>query len=90
MGRTQTEQEFAHESVQDTDSVIAYLEAVIAGLRDRKLVLRSEDRILQLVPHGLMNLEVKAKRSGIRNKIALKMTWKDGPFVPEKHLEIGQ
>jgi len=90
MGRSQTQQDFQHESVQDTESVVTYLEAVIGGLRDGKLVLRSDERLLYMFPHGLMTLEVKAKRSGPRNKIALKMTWKDSKPAPDAPLEIGK
>jgi amphi-Trp domain-containing protein len=90
MGRSQTQQDFEHESVQDTVSVVAYLEAIIGGLREGKLVLRSDERLLYMFPHGLMNLEVKAKRSGPRNKISLKMTWKDTRPTPDAPLEIGK
>ncbi len=90
MGRLSNPQEFEHESIQDTRSIVEYLEALVEGFRQGRLLLRTDERALSFSPQGLLHLEIKAKRGGSRNKIAFKISWKDGAELRDGTLEIGK
>ena len=69
--------EFKHESLQDTSSIVSYLEAVIEGLRSGSLELSDDEAKVVLEPRGLLALELRAKRKGRRNKFQMKLTWNE-------------
>jgi len=73
-----SDDEFKHESLQDTNSIIKYLEALSAGFEGGKIILGSKDKTLMLHPHGLLKMVVKAKKKSDRVRLILKFTWKDG------------
>lgn len=68
-------QRFKHESLQDTKSVVQYLEALGQGFEAGKLALISEDRSMELHPRGLVRLEVEAKRKDEEIKLSIKLRW---------------
>jgi amphi-Trp domain-containing protein len=69
--------EFKHESVQDRISIVKYLAAVCEGIQQGRLTFNDDDREIVLEPIGLLNLELKAKRSDNKTKLALKLSWQD-------------
>ena len=69
--------DFKHESLQDTESVVRYLSALIEGFEKGRLEFTSDDQTLALEPRGLLELEVRAKRRGGRVKVALKFAWRE-------------
>ncbi len=71
--------EFRHESVQDQQSIAKYLDAISEGLRSGRLSFRTNGEELLLGPTGLMDLEVKAKRTDDRSRITLRMSWSNQP-----------
>jgi len=82
--------EFKHESVQDKTSIVKYLNALSEGLQKGSLTFNNKDKDITLEPVGLIQLEVKVKRSESKTKINLKMGWKEnhaqednGPFSIE-------
>ena len=81
---------FKHESMQDAESILAYIDALRDGLATGKLRLAAKDRELILEPKGLMRLVVEAKRKDNRLKLELKLTWKDqdDPDLSDENLEI--
>ena len=66
---------FIHESLQDTQSVVKYLEALAEGFRNGSLVLASDEAELTLIPRGLLRLEVDAKRKASEVKLAIRLRW---------------
>jgi len=70
---------FKHESLQDLDSVIAYLEAVRDGFAQRRLTLADQERQIILEPMGLVRFNLEAKCKGQGCKLTLKFAWKDQP-----------
>jgi amphi-Trp domain-containing protein len=74
---------FKHESVQDLDSLIAYLEAVSEGFRRRRLAMSDKDGELVLEPHGLIKFDIEAKCKGQSCKLVLKFSWKERQGEPE-------
>ena len=49
--------DFKHESLQDTESVARYLQALIEGFEKGRLEFTSDDQTLALEPQGLLDLE---------------------------------
>ena len=68
---------FMHESLEDTESVVRYLEALLEGLKRGRVELEQDDESFELHPQGLVNFQVKAKRKGERSKLRLKLQWKE-------------
>ena len=68
---------FRHESLQDRESLVAYLEALTNGFRDGTLTFCADDESITLNPEGLIQFDVSASRKRDRLRLALKFTWKD-------------
>lgn len=68
---------FKHESLQDLDSIIAYLEAVRDGFAKKRLTLTDEEHEMILEPKGLIRFDLEAKCKGQGCKLTLKFSWKD-------------
>ena len=71
--------DFKHDSLQDTESVVRYLKAMIDGFEKGHLEFTTDDQSLELEPQGLLELEVRAKRRGGRVKVSLKFSWREEP-----------
>lgn len=76
------QQEFEHESIQDSRTISAYLQALMDGFEGGKIVFKSEDQEIVLFPNDLLELTIKAKRKGEKNKLSLKIAWKDAGDDP--------
>ena len=70
--------EFEHESYQDVESVTAYLETIIAGLRGGQLQVADGSEEIVLQPTGLMRFEVRVTEKSDRSRMTLRLTWKPG------------
>jgi amphi-Trp domain-containing protein len=68
---------FKHESLQDTETIVQYLNALKEGLQGGTLALTSDDHRLLLKPQGLINLDVEAKRKGDEVKLVIKLRWNE-------------
>lgn len=69
--------EFKHESLQDSQTIAKYLEALKAAF-DAGVLEFSDDRgKLLLQPTGLLGFEVDAKKKGDQVKVKLKFTWRE-------------
>jgi len=72
-----TSDEFKHESLQDRQSIVQYLDAISKGFSNGKLVFANRDKQIIFEPKGLLKLDVKAKRKSDKIKLSLKVTWKE-------------
>lgn len=68
---------FEHESIQDSQTIKKYFQALIDGFENKRIVFTSSARQIVLNPGELIELEIKAKKKGDKNKVSLKMSWKD-------------
>ncbi|ADK83759.1 hypothetical protein Deba_0384 [Desulfarculus baarsii DSM 2075] len=68
---------FKHVSLQDSQSIVGYLEALSAGLKQGALLFCTENKRLVLKPQGLIKLEVEAKRKDEQMKLTLKFRWNE-------------
>lgn len=73
----QEDDEFRFESMQDRRSIEKYLNALMAGFLNGKIILGNQDQRMVLHPDGLIKLEVKAKKKGDRVKLTLISSWKE-------------
>jgi amphi-Trp domain-containing protein len=69
--------EFDHESLQDTESIGKYLEALAAGFRTGALQFSSGKKAIRLRPTGLLELSLKAKRKSGHSRLQLGVAWKE-------------
>lgn len=68
---------FKHESLQDAESIIKYLEALILGFSNGAIRFSYDDNEFLINPQGLVNLEVEAKRKSEDVKLSLKFKWSE-------------
>lgn len=74
--------DFRHESVQDRQSIVKYLEAITAGIEQGRLDLGTVEHNLTLEPGGVLELQVRAKRKGGRVKLGIKLYWREDDDEP--------
>ncbi len=74
---------FSHESLQDKETIKQYLEAVLDGLDQGRIVLSSREDEIELQPEGLLKLTLKARRKGESSKLQIKIQWEDKPSREE-------
>lgn len=75
--------EFKHESLQDSQSIVRYLRAICDGFEKGQLNLANGGDGMSLEPSGLLKLDLKAKRKDGRIKLSLKISWKEAEELPE-------
>ncbi|GAB6113634.1 amphi-Trp domain-containing protein [Desulfomicrobium salsuginis] len=71
------DEKFEFESVQDCRTIQKYLQALLEGFDQGRLVLSAEGSEIVLHPTGYMKFEVTVKKKGQENKLAIKVGWKD-------------
>ncbi len=71
--------EFKHESIQDTESIVSYLQALCEGFQNKRLVLSSDEEQIVLEPQGLLKLAVRVKRKSGQNKFSFSLDWTESP-----------
>jgi len=76
---------FEHESLQDPESIVEYLEALGLGFRAGRLLFAAGKQELVLKPPRLVNFAVKAKQKDDGVKLTLKITWKDKDSKDKGH-----
>jgi amphi-Trp domain-containing protein len=69
--------EFDHESLQDTESIGKYLEALAAGFRTGALQFSSGKKAIRLRPSGLLELSLKVKRKSGHARLHLNVAWRE-------------
>lgn len=78
---------FKHESLEDSESIVKYLEALEEGFQKGALQFSSDGQQLILKPHGLINMEVDARRKGDDIRLSIKLRWSEStaPKKPRSH-----
>ncbi|GFM37844.1 amphi-Trp domain-containing protein [Desulfovibrio psychrotolerans] len=71
------EEKFVFESMQDAQSIKVFLESLMQGFENEKVVLASNGDRIELTPSGLLDFSVKARRKGDSSKLSIKIEWKD-------------
>jgi amphi-Trp domain-containing protein len=68
---------FKHESLQDCDSIVKYFNALGEGFCNGTLTFSTDSKRLLLKPHGLIRLEVEARRRDGQVKVNLQFRWSE-------------
>ncbi|MBD3335946.1 MAG: amphi-Trp domain-containing protein [Candidatus Eisenbacteria bacterium] len=71
------EREFTHESLQDRESIMAYLQAIQDGLARGTLTFSDEEGEITLEPSPLLNFQLQASRKRDRVRLTLGFSWKE-------------
>ncbi|CCO23806.1 amphi-Trp domain-containing protein [Maridesulfovibrio hydrothermalis] len=71
------EKKFVFESLQDSETIRRFLNSLVDGFDSGKISLSTNGDEIELIPKGLLNFSVKAKRKDKNNKIAIKISWKE-------------
>ena len=69
------EREFEHESLQDRESILAYLKALTEGFESGVLTFSDRNGEISLEPRGLVNFTVRANKKRNRVNLNLKISW---------------
>ncbi|WP_051328354.1 amphi-Trp domain-containing protein [Desulfatirhabdium butyrativorans] len=72
-------EKFDYEAVQDRETMRQYLNTLIEGIENGKILLRSEKESVLLAPTELIRFSLKAKRKPGKSKITIKLSWNDFP-----------
>lgn len=64
------------------DDLAAYLETILAGLRQGSLILDNEERPLILRPSDSIEAELEIKQKTDKEKLELKLTWAPNRLQP--------
>lgn len=70
------DQKFVFESMQDAESIRAYLEAVMDGLRKGRLLVSAGQEEFVLQPAELLTFAVKARKRGGSGRLSLTISWR--------------
>jgi len=70
-----------------TDAV-AYLEALLKGFKEGRIVVERGGESVVLTPPQHVNVEIEARRKGDKQKFSLELEWSAAPAVVEDPLTI--
>ncbi|MBS3780525.1 MAG: amphi-Trp domain-containing protein [Desulfovermiculus sp.] len=70
-------QDFFHESVQDTSTIRDVLQALQEAMEQRRIVLSADGQEIVLTPESLLHVSIKARKKGSSNKLQIKIVWED-------------
>ena len=62
------DEHFKHESLQDTETILEYLDALRSGFASGQIVFSTKTNEVTLEPTGLIQFDLQAKKKGDRRK----------------------
>lgn len=68
--------QFRHESLQDTRAIVRYLNALAEGVDKGTLKFSDEQGEIVLEPSGMIRFGVSAERKSERYGLTIKLSWK--------------
>jgi amphi-Trp domain-containing protein len=71
--------EFEHDSLQDTETLVAYLKEVTRGFEEGKLSVSGRDGEINLEPRGMIRFELRVSERADRCRLNMRFTWKPEP-----------
>lgn len=66
---------FNYESLQDTETIKAYLESLIDSIQKGTITLKSNGEEISMQLDNLMKFTVRAKKKDGLNKLNIKLSW---------------
>lgn len=77
MPKTRKNQKFTYESLQDSNSIVTYLNSLAEGIGTGRLRLSTNGDDVVLEPQGLLKFSIKGKRESGRCELSIKVQWRD-------------
>lgn len=68
---------FEHESIEDVDSVIKYLETIVSGLKKGHITFGNNKKTVNLTPTGLLKLKINVGNTDKKAKVGINIEWKE-------------
>jgi amphi-Trp domain-containing protein len=81
-------EEFEHESIQDNQTIGAYLESLVEGFQKGKIVLKAEKQEIELHPNNILHLDLSAKKKGNKSKMTIRLSWRKSDLDEKAKSEI--
>ncbi|MBU2512775.1 amphi-Trp domain-containing protein [bacterium] len=69
--------EFKHESYQDSSTIVDYLKSIIEGIEKGIISMGNDKAKIDLEPQGLLKMKIEAKRKSSGSKLSLQVSWKE-------------
>lgn len=66
---------FEHESLQDQDAIINYLEALTDGIKKGEILFSDEDETMLLHPQAFGRLRIRASQTKKVQELRLRISW---------------
>lgn len=66
---------FEHESLQDKESIINYLNALADGIKKGEVIFSDEEERLEIQPEKIGQFRVRASQTKKTQEIRLKLSW---------------
>ncbi|GFK95721.1 hypothetical protein NNJEOMEG_03589 [Fundidesulfovibrio magnetotacticus] len=82
------EGKFSYQSVQDAESLAAYLRALADGIERGSILFERKDARFVMSPSGLLGFAVEAKAKEGRMKLALKLAWREKTAEKEREEDL--
>lgn len=76
------------EEMMETSNVVAFLEGLVKGFKEGKIVVEKGVESLTLVPPAWVDVEVEAKQKKGKAKFSLELSWLT-PATDEAPLSVG-
>ena len=70
------QQQFKHESLQDSKSIQNMLKSIAKAIAKGELKFSDQDGEIVLEPKGLLNLKVTARKQAGEQRLDVRVTWK--------------
>jgi len=70
-------EQFEYDSLQDNQTIIRYLRALIEGFEKGKIMFNSDEEQVELYPNNLLQFNVKVRKKDDKSKLSMKISWKD-------------
>ncbi|MFP4084463.1 MAG: amphi-Trp domain-containing protein [Desulfonatronovibrio sp.] len=83
-----SKKEIKIKGVMESDSVISCLEDIIAGIKEGKINIKSENQHISLAPAQAMKMEIKAKSGKDKEKLEIELSWKHDQETAMKPVDI--
>jgi amphi-Trp domain-containing protein len=78
----------AVEEMMETSNVVAYLEGLVKGFKEGKIVIERGGESLTMIPPAWVDVEVEAKQKKGKAKFSLELSWQL-PAASEEPLNVG-
>ncbi|MBN2866375.1 MAG: amphi-Trp domain-containing protein [Thiotrichales bacterium] len=66
---------FEHESLQNTQGITGYLNAISEGFHKGELVFTDDEEEIRLTPQALANIRIKVCHSKNAQQLSIKINW---------------